>query len=86
MNITVAATKTHIVKNPTIGSRTFGIAPASDEVWIGQQDESNDLVYVKWQDDTISAIYTNDGTEITARTPAHDALDAFVASGGTVLT
>lgn len=86
MDITIAATKAHIVNNPTIGSRTFGVATVADEGWIAQQEPSDELVYVRWEDGTLSAIYPDDGTEITGRTLAHDALDAFLASGGTILT
>ena len=76
MDITDAATRTYIVNNPSIGETTYGIAPAAGD--------NNGLVYVRWSDKTISAVYINDGTEVTARTPTHDALDEFIANGGVI--
>ena len=84
MDITDAATQTYIVNNPSIGATTYGIAPAAEEDWISQQGDNDDLIFVRWSDRTLSAVYIDDGTEVTGRTPAHDALDEFIANGGTI--
>ena len=81
MTVMRAATEEWLLANPPdTGAFSTLALPASDP----ENPFKDTLVYMDMGLGNISAIYVDDGTEVTGRNYLYDELDEFVANGGSI--
>jgi hypothetical protein len=85
MTVMRAATMEWLLANPPTGEAFSGLKLTRED---GDEAADNPfmdtLVYLDMGLGNISAIYIDDGTEVTGRNYLYDELDEYVANGGSI--
>lgn len=79
-----AATMKYLLANPVSDGTFSALSLASESDELDANPFMDTLVFMDMGNGNISAIYVDDGSEITGRFFLHDELDAFVANGGVI--
>lgn len=84
MTVMRAATKDWLLANPPTGEAFSGLRLTREDDEAAINPFMDTLVFMDMGNSYISAIYVDDGSEVTGRSYLHDELDEYVEKGGTI--
>ena len=85
MTVMRAATMEFLLANPVVDDGAFStLSLTRDGEGLDENPFMDTLVFMDMGNGHISAIYVDDGTEVTGRNYLYDELDEFIALGGTI--